>query len=80
MVNFMSVLLNFLKPPGKIVTSVLETQFSTCYELCMLGVLLTGGVVDCSCHYTVELIAEVETYSLYLKREDAALTYAILAH
>ena len=29
----MSVLLNCLKPPGKIVTGVLNTQFSTCYEL-----------------------------------------------
>jgi len=32
MVNFMSVLMNFLKPSGKIITSVLETQSSTCYK------------------------------------------------
>ena len=30
---FLSVLLNCLKPPGKIITSVLETQSSTCHEL-----------------------------------------------
>ena len=30
---FVSVLLNYLKPPGKIITSVLITQCSTCYEL-----------------------------------------------
>ena len=32
-VVFMSVLLNFLKLLGKIITSVLETQSSTCHEL-----------------------------------------------
>jgi len=30
---FVSVLLNCLKSPGKIITSVLQTQSSTCYEL-----------------------------------------------
>ena len=32
-VVFVSVLLNFLKPPGKIIESVLETQSSSCHKL-----------------------------------------------
>ena len=52
----MSVLLNFLKPPEKIITSVLETQSSTCYEhwfawctfkLVELSIALASVLLNC---------------------------------
>ena len=49
MVVSMNVLLNFLKPPEKIVTSVLETQSST-WALVYLSVYYwTDRVIDCFC-------------------------------
>ena len=70
---FMSILLNFLKPLGKIITSVLEIQSSTCMSFGLfVSVLLTGRVVDYFYYCTVELIAEAGTYYYVGKKKDAA--------
>jgi len=51
---FVSVLLNCLKPPGKIIISVLETQSSTYHKLWYI------------CHCTIELIESSNAYASIL--------------
>ena len=67
-VVFVSVLLNDFKPPRKIITSVLETQSSTFHELwCTIEPVSYRFLFP----GTVELIAEVETYSLYVREHSS---------
>ena len=77
---FVSVLLNCLKPPGKIVTSVLEIQSSTCHELWFVC-RCTIEPVELSITFTsvlLKLIEEAGTYSLYWERERSSHVNVVL--
>ena len=70
---FMIILLNCLKPPGKIVVSILIHSLELIWALIYLLVYCwTGRVVDCICQCTIELITKAETYSFVGKgRRDS---------